>query len=100
MTRTELARRMGVSPPVITRLLNGAKNTTVRTLLRIAFALDTVLELRLGRPEATAGRRQTELGGAQRHGRKRFTIRQHVRDSASVRPSGPPPIINLRVVAR
>lgn len=52
ITRKELARRMGVKPPMVTRLLNGNHNTTLRTLMRVAYALDTVIEIPLGRPNA------------------------------------------------
>ena len=62
ITRTELARRMGVKPPVITRLLSGTENTTLKTLLRVAFALDTVLDVELGKPEAIAARRKARRG--------------------------------------
>ena len=58
ITRKELARRMGVKPPVITRLLNGPDNVTLRTLLRVAFALDMVIDVELGKPEALAQRRE------------------------------------------
>lgn len=40
VTRSELARRLGVTKPYITNILNGNRNMTLRTLVRFADALD------------------------------------------------------------
>lgn len=58
INRKQLAEAMGVKPPMVTRLLNGADNTTLRTLMRVAYALDTVLKLAIGRPERVVARRR------------------------------------------
>jgi|GEM_PF-1552517 len=43
VSRSELARRIGVKPPHVTRLLQGQDNFTLRTLTRIAYALGHVV---------------------------------------------------------
>ncbi len=40
ITRTELARRMSVSPPYITKILQGHANMSIETLTKVAFAID------------------------------------------------------------
>lgn len=40
ITQAELARRMGVSRPMVTKLLTGESNFQLRTLLRLGDALD------------------------------------------------------------
>jgi len=52
ITQAELARRLGVSRARVSALLNGQPNTSVRTLMRIAYALDAVLEVSFGKPAA------------------------------------------------
>ncbi|MBQ6452956.1 MAG: helix-turn-helix transcriptional regulator [Coriobacteriales bacterium] len=44
VSRSELARRIGCKPPHVTRMLQGGDNFTLRTLTRIAHALQ--MELR------------------------------------------------------
>lgn len=39
VSRTELARRMGVSPAYITKILNGNPNLTIKSLLKLSDAL-------------------------------------------------------------
>jgi len=39
VSRSELARRLGVSPAYVTKLLRGHANMTIETLAKIAFAL-------------------------------------------------------------
>ena len=83
VTRKELAERMGVTAPVITRLLRGAENTTLRTLLRIAFALDMIIDVELGKPAAVAERRAAT---------------ERERESVARRPDQmqqPPPVLNV-----
>lgn len=54
LTRTELARRTGVSVPYITKILRGSTNFTLDSMIRIADALDCdfVQELRPGERKA------------------------------------------------
>ncbi len=40
ITRTELARRLGVDKSYVTRMLNGMPNMTLKTLVSVASALD------------------------------------------------------------
>lgn len=40
MSRTDLARRLNVSPPYITKLLRGHQNLSLHTLARVARAFD------------------------------------------------------------
>jgi plasmid maintenance system antidote protein VapI len=48
LSHTELAKRMGVSPAFVTKLINGKNNFTLRTMVRVALALgcETHVELR------------------------------------------------------
>lgn len=47
VSRAELARRLGVSRPFVTRLLTGNPNLTVKTLVRVALAAGLVVEVNL-----------------------------------------------------
>jgi transcriptional regulator with XRE-family HTH domain len=40
ITRAELAKRLGVSKPMVTKLLNGNANMTIKTMVSVANALD------------------------------------------------------------
>jgi transcriptional regulator with XRE-family HTH domain len=40
MNRTDLARTLGVSAPMVTKILSGRSNFTLRTLVGVAHALD------------------------------------------------------------
>lgn len=40
ITQSELAKRIGVSPPYITKILRGTTNFTLDTMVKIATALD------------------------------------------------------------
>lgn len=42
LTVTDVAKRMGILPPALSRIINGS-NTTVETLQRIADALETTI---------------------------------------------------------
>ena len=48
ITRTELARRLGVKPPLVTRILQGQPNITILTLVRLAVALDVGIGIEFG----------------------------------------------------
>ncbi len=45
INRMELAKRLHVSPPAVTKILNGNSNFTLKTLLSIADALDQELTI-------------------------------------------------------
>lgn len=51
ISRSELAKRMGVSRAYITKLLRGEGNTTLRTLVRIALALGLRPQVSFVEPE-------------------------------------------------
>lgn len=40
LTQAELAKRAGMKPPALSRFLRTASNTTLRTIVRLAVALD------------------------------------------------------------
>ena len=48
ITRTELAQRLGVKPPLVTRILQGQPNITILTLVRLAVALDVGIGIEFG----------------------------------------------------
>lgn len=41
ITRADLARKLDISPAAVTKILNGNSNFTLKTILKIAMALDT-----------------------------------------------------------
>lgn len=45
INRTQLAGLLNISPPAVTKILNGTSNFTLRTLLSIAVALDLDLDV-------------------------------------------------------
>ena len=47
LQRRDLGERMGVSPALVTRLLNGSPNLTIGTLARMATALGLDVEVKL-----------------------------------------------------
>lgn len=47
LRRSEIAGRMGVSRPFVTQLLRGNPNITLKTLVRLAGAVDLALDIRL-----------------------------------------------------
>jgi transcriptional regulator with XRE-family HTH domain len=47
ISRAELAERMGVSPPYITKMLGNAGNATIETMVKFATALNAVVKIRL-----------------------------------------------------
>jgi hypothetical protein len=47
VTRAELARRMGVQPAYVTKILRGTGNFTLESMVRIARALDSTLRVEL-----------------------------------------------------
>ena len=40
MSRADLARELDVSPPMVTKILNGTSNFTLRTLVKVSHALE------------------------------------------------------------
>lgn len=65
LTRTELARRMGVSRQYVTRFLNAPANTTLETIARFAGAVGLEPQLTL-RPHRTGKPRVTKPGTSSR----------------------------------
>ncbi len=53
VSRSELAKRLGRTPPYITQLLDGRANMTVRTISDIFTALDRTLHFQEGSLSAT-----------------------------------------------
>lgn len=47
ISQTELAQRLGVSPPYINKLMHGDTNFTIESLVKIAKALNAVLTINL-----------------------------------------------------
>jgi len=47
MTQRQLARRMGVSQQVISRIESGTENITLETLVRLLYSLQTVFQIRM-----------------------------------------------------
>jgi transcriptional regulator with XRE-family HTH domain len=47
ISRSELARKVGVSPQFITKVLNGTNNYTLATMAKLARGIAAVLEVRL-----------------------------------------------------
>ena len=47
VSRTELARRVGVSPAYITKILRGDSNFTLQSMVKLAFALGSKLCIRM-----------------------------------------------------
>ena len=47
LTRTQLAERLGVTPAYVTKVLRGKVNFTLTTMVRLARALSTDLQVRL-----------------------------------------------------
>ncbi|HEX3128428.1 MAG TPA: helix-turn-helix transcriptional regulator [Thermoanaerobaculia bacterium] len=58
ISKTELARRLGVSQPYITRILKGSDNLTVGTMVKLARAVGVSLEISL--QESDTGSRLEE----------------------------------------
>jgi transcriptional regulator with XRE-family HTH domain len=52
ISKTELARRLGVSQPYVTRVLKGSDNLTVGTMVKLARAVGASLQISLQESEA------------------------------------------------
>jgi transcriptional regulator with XRE-family HTH domain len=61
VTKAELARRMGISRSVVTRLFTGSSNLTIRRMTAIARALGCELVLDVRRPRGPALHRGLKL---------------------------------------
>ena len=48
MNRTQLAKKLAVSPAAVTKILNGNSNFTLRTLLSLSDAMDADLKIEFG----------------------------------------------------
>ncbi len=66
ISRSELAERMGVSRAYITKLLRGEGNTTLRTLVRVALALDLRPQVSFVEPEPMDDEAQPDHESASR----------------------------------
>ena len=53
VSRSELARRIGVKPPHVTRILQGEDNFTLKTLTRIAYSLNRAVRFTLAPRDST-----------------------------------------------
>lgn len=58
--RADLAKKMGVSPSYITKVLNGNPNLTLESILKITEALDYDFQIELVPKRATATVRQED----------------------------------------
>ena len=54
ISQHELAKRLGVKQPFISRLLNLNQNTTIKTLVRVAKTLDLTVEVIMSEKEQVA----------------------------------------------
>lgn len=57
ITRTALARKLGVTPAYVTKLLRGKENLTLATMVRLARALNAEVHVQLTGPALEAGKR-------------------------------------------
>lgn len=55
LRNSDVARRLSVSPPFVTRLLRGETNITLKTLVRVANALELKVSIQM-RPRTAAAR--------------------------------------------
>lgn len=72
LTRADLARRLKVSPPYVTKVLRGDANLTLRSLARLARAVESRARISLEpiTKTARAARKAGTPGGRARKGRK------------------------------
>ena len=49
LTQRELARRLGVTQQLISKIEKGANNTTLDTLLKVFFMLNVAIEIHVGK---------------------------------------------------
>jgi len=61
ISRSDLARKLRVSPAYITKLLNSSSNLTLRTLVNIALALDLQIDVKLQPRRAELNLRTAEV---------------------------------------
>lgn len=71
ISQAELARRLGVSRPMITKLLTGDSNFQLRTLLRLAEALEMELKVSLVERSAATPDERTPSPAMTPRGRRR-----------------------------
>lgn len=78
LSRAELAKLLGVSPPMVTKILNGTVNFTLKSLTSIAHVLDCGLSVRLApagfeAPRLPSGCRASRATApSARHGKKKL----------------------------
>jgi transcriptional regulator with XRE-family HTH domain len=63
LTQTELAERMGVSPSVLSRMERAAGSSSVKTLWRVAQALNADLRIEFAPREAPPGGGENPIAG-------------------------------------
>lgn len=63
LSRKELAERVGVSQPTLSRWLSGNENLTVSTMCRLAAAMDAAIHIHVA-DKSERGRWQPEAGMA------------------------------------
>lgn len=54
VTHAELAERLGVSRPMVSKLLGGDANVTIETMVKATRCLNSTLHLKMVRPQCTA----------------------------------------------
>ncbi|MBI5289955.1 MAG: helix-turn-helix transcriptional regulator [Chloroflexi bacterium] len=57
--RSELAERLGTSRGYVTKLLDGQENMTLKTIVRVANALDMKVDVKLARATTAPRKRRT-----------------------------------------
>ncbi|MDO8962932.1 MAG: helix-turn-helix domain-containing protein [Coriobacteriia bacterium] len=82
-TRTELAARLGVKPPRVTRILQGNDNFTLRTIVRVADALGCRIVLTLEPRDAVAAAGQSAVGATGELAGERATVAKARRGAAA-----------------
>jgi transcriptional regulator with XRE-family HTH domain len=61
LSKADLARKLGKTPPYVTQLLSGGTNMTLRTLAEVLFALDSKLKV-TAEPDGSAPSMKREHG--------------------------------------
>lgn len=66
LSRSTLAERLGVSAPMVTKILRGDTNLTIETMVKAAAAADGVLHINIADKSSTARWFEIVSGAAQR----------------------------------
>ncbi|HEX3067410.1 MAG TPA: helix-turn-helix transcriptional regulator [Thermoanaerobaculia bacterium] len=81
ITRTELARRLGVDKSYVTRMLNGMPNMTLKTLVSVASALDCQVSMPSFSKLTVAGSDHIKVPAASKRPRSRKSRQSRVAGS-------------------